>query len=777
MQNNSLLSYNSPATEWIEGMPLGNGRLGAMVEGKIFSEQIMLNEDSVWAGSDGDRNNASSKKHIDEIRELILTKQFNKAQMLADAAFVGTPRKQAPYQLMGELHMEFVYEAEADYTGTIAKDDIPVFSNNTANMKMEMPIEEGSYYRELNIANATSEVRFANKGAEYKREYFISAPDNVMVARFSSNKKAKQQFSIALYRRFNVETSVNDNVITMLGQAGKDGVKFCTKLAVELEGENAKMRIVGEKLLIEKADTVTLRLVCQSDYRSKTYVQDAENMLKNAQSKTYEMIKTAHIADYKSFYDRMSFNITGESPKAELATDERLELVQKGATDIELANTYFNFGRYLLICSSRPNSLPANLQGIWCDSVLPTWDSKYTININTEMNYWPAEVCGLSDCHMPLLELVDRMRENGRKTAKIMYGCRGFVAHHNTDIWCDTVPLDHAWAGVWPMGAGWLSLHMWDHYKYTQDKDFLANKGYPIMKEAAEFFLDYMFEHDGVLMTGPSLSPENRFLAENGELGCVCCAPAMDTQIVTGLYKRCLLAAQVLEINDDFTKAIEAAMPKLPPMKIGKNGHLQEWYEEYHELEPGHRHVSHLLGVYPEWQINAEETPELFAAARKSLQARLDNGGGGTGWSLGWLICLWARFGEGEKAWETIQQMLKVSTQTSLLDIHPPMIFQIDGNFGTVAGMAEMLLQANEERLHLFPAMPNAWQTGEVKGLCAPRGLTLDLTWDENRNATVTFKAKFDVEFSLFVGACDDVIAEQVLAIKAGEEKTVEFNI
>ncbi len=764
---NNILTYRAPAPEWIEGMPLGNGRLGSMVLGSIYSEHMVLNEDSVWVASAGNRNNPDAFAHLDEIRALLLKGEFTKAQLLADAAFVGTPRKQAAFQPLAELHTEFAYQPEADFDTSLlvkAVEEGPEAANNTASASMENPLENDSYRRSLDLNDALANVSFTHKGASYTREYFISAPDNAFVAHFSGDKPAKQTLSVALYRRFDAEISISGNEITLCGQAGKSGVRFCTKLSVETQGAQATITKIGEKLLIENADCVTLRIVAQTDYRSATYQEDTADMLRAANALPYTQLKERHLADYRSYFDRMQFAITGATPAPELPTDARLRLVQGGAQDVELAALYFNFGRYLLISCSRPGSLPANLQGLWCDSMLPEWDSKYTININTEMNYWPAEVCGLSDCHTALLDHIAKMRENGRLTAQEMYHCKGWVCHHNTDLWCDTAPLDHAWAGVWPLGGAWLCLHLWNHYEYSHDLAFLAETGYPTMKEAAEFFLDYMFEKDGILMTGPSISPEHRFIGTNGEQGCVCCSPAMDTQILTGLFNRCLAAANELGITDDFTAAVATALPKLPPMKIGKAGQLQEWFEDYLELEPGHRHVSHLLAVYPEWQINAADTPDLYAAARKSLDIRLAHGGGGTGWSLGWLINLWARFGEGEKAWETIHEMLAVSTQMSLLDIHPPRIFQIDGNLGTVAGMTEMLMQVQGNTMTLFPALPSCWKTGKVCGLCAPHGVTVDLIWQENGNATVTIRAKYDITFTVVVRG-----EATLLTLKAGE--------
>ncbi len=771
----TVLTYHAPAPDWIEGMPLGNGRLGGMVLGNLYSDAITLNEDSVWTASAGNRNNPDAFAHLDEIRTLLLGGAFNKAQVLADAAFLGTPRKQATFQPLADLQMEFLYQPETDFDASGLKAATMGslhMGGNGAGLSIANLLENNSYRRTLDLTQALATVAFTHKGAAYTRTYFISNADGAFVARFTADKPAKQCFSVGLYRQYHANICVNGNEITLCGQAGGTGVRFCTKLSVQAEGAAASITKVGEKLLIESADAVTLRLVAQTAFRSERYQQDAAAMLSAANATPYDALKARHIAEYASYYNRMHFTIAGDAPAPCLPTDARLRLVQQGAQDVSLAADYFNFGRYLLISCSRPSSLPANLQGIWCASMVPEWDSKYTININTQMNYWPAGVCNLSDCHMPLLEHIANMRENGRITAQEMYHCRGWVCHHNTDLWCDTAPIDYAWSGIWPMGGAWLCLHIWDYYTYSRDLTFLRQTGYPTMQEAAEFFLDYLFEADGVLMTGPSTSPEHRFMGENGEHGCVCCAPAMDTQILVGLFTRCLAAANALGIADDFTAAIAATLPKLPPMKIAADGQLQEWYEDYTSLDPGHRHVSHLLGVYPEWQITAEQTPALFAAAHKTVESRLAHGGGGTGWSLAWLIALWARFGEGEKAWETIHQMLAVSTQMSLLDIHPPRIFQIDGNLGTVAAMAEMLLQVRGDTIKLFPALPRCWRTGEARGLCAPNGLVLDLKWNTANGATVTLHAAQDARCTVVMNG--DTTA---IHLRAGQDKTLEYAI
>lgn len=760
----NLLYYDAPAPEWIEGMPLGNGHLGAMVLGKPVIEQIVLNEDTIWSASAGNRNNPDSYAHLQEIRDMLLGGQYAQASMLADAALMGTPRKQARYQPLGELHMEFLYPPTASPLG----------------------YDVGSYCRTLDLASATAQVAFARAGVRHQREYFTSAADNTLVARFWADAPAMQSCTVGLYRHFNAvlttqqEEGANTAQITLVGQADIGGVRFCAKLALAAEGAQASVQLIGEKILVKNADAVTLRLVAETDYHGDEVEigleQAAQQRLDAVATKSYQALRDAHVAEYRSYYDVMSFEVMGDAAQAapaNSAIDARLRRVQGGARDVELAATYFNFGRYLLISCSRPGTMAANLQGIWCNETVPMWDSKYTININTQMNYWPAQVCGLAPCHRPLLDMVAALRENGRVTAREMYHCRGFVVHHNTDGWFDTAPLDQVDSGIWPMGGAWLSLSMWDYYDYTGDVSFLMETGYPVMQEAAVFFLDYMFEQDGQLLTGPSLSPENYFIAKDGTLGNICCSPAMDTQLLTALFTRCQKAAAVLGIADEFTDAITDALPKLPPLQIAPDGRLQEWREDYAEREMGHRHLSHLFAVYPEWQINAKDTPELFAASRKSLETRLAHGGGGTGWSLAWLLALWARFGEGEQAAASIDRMLATSTQMSLLDIHPPRIFQIDGNLGMLSAMAELLMQARDGSVTLFPALPSAWKEGRVTGLCAPHGLVLDLVWQCDGKATAVLRAKRAVTVLLDCPRGD--FSAQQLNLAAGEETSLSL--
>src|SRR6185503_10247702 len=432
-----------------------------------------------------------------------------------------------------------------------------------------------------------------------------------------------------------------------------------------------------------------------------------------------------------------------EAPTPELPTDERLARVKAGASDLALEALYFTFGRYLLISSSRPGTLPANLQGIWNDSLAPSWDSKYTVNINTEMNYWPAEVTSLSELHGSLFDLVDNSRQDGRHVAKTMYGARGFVMHHNTDAWGHAGPIDGVRSGIWPMGGAWLSLHFWDHYDFTRDREFLRTRGYPVLKEATEFLLDYMVpDRDGKLVTGPSISPENQYKLADGTAASLVMGPYMDTEIAHALFSRTIQASEILGVDAEFRARVQEARSKLPPLKIGKFGQLQEWREDYDERDPGHRHISHLFALHPGNQITPRGTPELARAARVTLERRLAAGGGGTGWSRAWIVNFWARLEEGNKAHENLVTLLGNSTQPNMLDSHPP--FQIDGNFGATAGIVEMLLQSHAGEIAILPALPSAWPSGFVRGLWARGAVGVDVRWDEGRATEVRLRPDAD---------------------------------
>lgn len=725
----NILWYDTPAKEWNEALPVGNGRLGGMLFGNPSVERLQVNEESLWGGINSPNNNPGALDNLPRIRKLILEGKIPEAYELAEKHLAGIPGKTRSYQTVGDIYFQF-----ADTSGKIT-----------------------DYRRELDLETGIARVSFERGGAKVEYEVYSSVPDDIMVISMKSEKEGGLDMSLSMQRPQDAVITVTENRIDMegqvvdpedpnLGPAG-DHMKFFASLMV--------MSCDG---ILTPADTVlqysggtemVLFFNACTDYnidgldidRSIDARKHCMEAISATSWKSFKLLRESHITEHSDMFNRVSLSLGGKSRADTVPTDERLRRFQAGADDPGLIATYFQYGRYLLMGSSRgPAQLPANLQGIWNKDLLAPWNSDYHTNINIQMNYWPAEVCNLTETTEPVIRFMEELTVPGSVTARDTYGAKGWTLHHTTDVFGKTAVLDGVYWGMFPLGGAWMTLPLWEHYEFTNDTVYLRERAYPVMKGAAEFITGFLVKDtEGNLVTVPSYSPENSYIDPlTGKEFKLTYGPTMDNQIIREVLVNCQKAARILGTDTEWAAGLDGILDRLPPDRVATNGTIMEWIREYEEAEPGHRHMSHLFGLHPGTQITPE-TPELFTAARKTLERRMANGGGHTGWSRAWIINFYARLLDGNESYSHLRQLLEKSTLPNLFDNHPP--FQIDGNFGGTAGIAEMLLQSHNDVVRILPALPEAWPEGEVTGLKARGNFEIGIEWSDGVAGLITVKS------------------------------------